>query len=557
MIEELQAASRQFGPEAARHKLHLLQAIDGLKRPGRRHLIILQATLAFLEAYPDNAAILKQARALNLRLRSWVGALPGGNEEGRPWNSGLPGTFNLYSYSYGVVRQMRVAHSGTLEIDWDTLEDEGPLLDVLPLLITPGETQGLEDIRISLRRWLDRCKPSSQATDLEFILDLFTGAGLPEAEAAHLYDSLDLPLIYRLSSPGTGRGETVLSTDRTHYQRQPLDRARFPLPPRIRRPLRGTRRLAQASGRRVVNCALTTLGSRNLEIYPLIYANDRDVTVVNCGQGLQVALVGVAPEFRSTLESLFFFMVIKNGIPLAYGPAAVLLGCCEMGINLFPEFRGGDIRVIYAEFMRALHHLLEVDYFYLTPYGMGEDNEDALKSGAFWFYRKLGFIAANPEVEALARSQEALLSKDPRHRSDRRTLRQLSHTSAYLDLSSGVRRPLDLGRLGVAQSSYLTTRFAGDRRRAVPSCTRRVSRALGITDRKKWTADEKRALESLAPLLAMIPDLERWSERDRRGVVRFVRSKGAASEIPAPRLLARHGRLDAALRKLAAAEPST
>ena len=84
-----------------------------------------------------------------------------------------------------------------------------------------------------------------------------------------------------------------------------------------------------------------------------------------------------------------------------------------------------------------------------------------------------------------------------------------------------------------------------------------MSRALGIRDLRHWTSDERRALESLAPLLAMIPDLGRWSERDRRRTVRFVRSKGAVAELPAPRLLGGHRRLDAALRRLASAESPT
>ena len=96
-----------------------------------------------------------------------------------------------------------------------------------------------------------------------------------------------------------------------------------------------------------------------------------------------------------------------------------------MGINLFPEFRGGEIRHLYAQFMRVLHHHLGVEYFFLTSYGMGEGNEDAIRSGAFWFYRKLGFRAANPEVEALARTEEARMHAAPGYRSDRRMLRRL------------------------------------------------------------------------------------------------------------------------------------
>jgi len=67
------------------------------------------------------------------------------------------------------------------------------------------------------------------------------------------------------------------------------------------------------------------------------------------------------------------------------------------------------VYLIYAEFMRAMHHLAGARYFYIIPYGMGVDNEEALRSGAFWFYRKMGFRPTNPDIEALARSEEAII----------------------------------------------------------------------------------------------------------------------------------------------------
>jgi len=553
-VHLLQAAARAFAPGSAREKLRLMQALAGQGRLGDGDLVVLQDTLGFLRAHPDNAAVLKAATALNAELRHRVARLPGGPGSPRLRNSGLPGTTNFYSYSYGVVRQIVAAFPRAMELDLDSLDNEAALMDVLSLLITAGEGQGLEDIRIGFTEWLARCKANPGDSDLGFILGLFQEADLPAAIAAHLYDALDLPLRFRLQDPGTGRCEAVVPPATVHYQRRPLDRRRFPLPARIRRPLcRNGRRLGRAAGAKVVRAALVALCTRNLEIYPLIYANPGDVTLVECSHGLRAALVGVVPQRRSPLESLYFFLLLKNGVPVAYGPAAVLLGCCEMGINLFPEFRGGEIRVIYAEFMRALHHILGVNYYFLTAYGMGEDNEEALRSGAFWFYRKLGFTAANPTVEALARAEEKLMQTDPGHRSDRRTLKRLSHTSAFLDLSGGECRPLDLGRLGIAQSRFMARhRFAGDRRRLLRHCRDTLRRNLGVASLTSWSAPESDAWQRLAPILAMLPDLPSWSRRDKQQAIAFIRAKGAISERRAAHILQRHGKLGPALRRLAA-----
>jgi len=191
-----------------------------------------------------------------------------------------------------------------------------------------------------------------------------------------------------------------------------------------------------------------------------------------------------------------------------------------------------------------LHHRLGAEYFFLTRYGMGEDNEDALRTGAFWFYRKLGFQPTNPEIEALARGEERRMAAQPGYRSDRRMLRRLSRTEAFLDLSGGKRRPLDFGRLGLAESRFIAERFDGDRRLAERRCAARVTRLLDVED-------EGRALRGLAPLLCMVDELPRWSRRDRSALAGILRAKDAPSEARAARRLAAHPRLGSALRRLA------
>jgi hypothetical protein len=298
-------------------------------------------------------------------------------------------------------------------------------------------------------------------------------------------------------------------------------------------------------GEELIDVALRALCARELEIYPLIFATPEDARVVECGHGLRLVLIGLECEFRSPLETIAFFLVVKNGAPIAYGPAGVLFGCCEMGINLFPEFRGAEIRTIYAQVMRVLHQLYGVDLFFLTRYGMGEGNPEAIASGAFWFYRKLGFRPTNPDVERLAREEEARMAADPSHRSDRAMLRRLSRTEAWFDLSGGRRRPLPVGRLGVAESRFIGHAFGGDPDAARRECAARVARTLGIPRGTGW------GLDALAPTLAMVPDLAAWTRAEKAALAAIVRAKSGPAEAGAARLLGAHARLEAALRAIA------
>jgi hypothetical protein len=175
---------------------------------------------------------------------------------------------------------------------------------------------------------------------------------------------------------------------------------------------------------------------------------------------------------------------------------------------------------------------------------MGEDNEDAIESGAFWFYRKLGFATTNPRVEALARAEEARMRAEPEYRSDKSTLRRLSHTEAVLDLSSGRYRPLDFGKLAVLESRHIEARFGGDRKEAERRSASWIGRVLGIT--RIGTGARR-----LSPLLSLVPEVSRWSVRDKARLAKALRAKDAVSEVPAANAFNAHQTLRRALHRLA------
>jgi hypothetical protein len=554
-VDALFALSRTFGRTAASQKLRLLRETASLQRLSEAQIVRLHDTLYFMRAYPDNADVLRAVDSQIDKLRQVVDAYTKGDSRNDALlNTGVPGSCNAYPYSYMVLQRLVRLYPGCADIDWDAFEDESLLLEGLDLAVGRAESRGLEDEYATLKQWLQYAKPGPEHTDLEVVLDLFSRSSLMPAQQVHIYEICEVPVLYRLDAPGSGRCEVRLRTNGIAYQRRPFDRERFNLKPRIARPLKRYGRLSPRAGRKTLDNALRSLCSRNLEIHALIYANPDDVTVADCGRGLQVVLAGMLPEWRSTLESDLFFLIVKNGVPIAYGPASVFQGCCEMGINLFPEFRGGEIRHIYSQLMRTLHNLAAVRYFFLVSYGMGEDNPQALKSGAFWFYRKMGFKASNPEVEALARAEEKIMRSQKGYRSSMRTLRRLSYTDAYLDLSRGRCRPLDFESLSEAATRYIAGRFDGDRDRAARGCTRRLTRILDIDDYAEWTPDERFWMRELGPILCSIPDLESWPVRDRRSLATVIRSKGAPHELAYTRRAAKHTRLAKALHAIASVE---
>ena len=551
LVEDLSRVLRSFGPDAASAKRHLIEQLASCQRLPARSLARLHDCLCFLQAYPDDARVLKAAQSLVPRLREWIALLPEGEETPSLVDQGFPGGVNRHPFSYAVLRQMAAWHPDCLEVEWEECEDEMPIQNALVLLVSNNECQGLDDIRLTMSSWAAACKVDPGQSDLQLLLRIFEGAPLRLEERAWLYDSCVLPTRYRLADPGTGRAEIRLDARRIQYQRSAMTRTNQALEHSIRQEFDSVRPLRKEDGEALIRVALQALCARNLEIATLMHAHAEDCFVLDCSRGLRVALIGVTPDIRDTLESSYFFLVLKNEIPIAYGPASLCMGCCEMGINLFPEYRGGEIRLIYAEFMRALYQVLGVRYFYLTDYGMGVGNPEAIRTGAFWFYRKLGFHAENPEVETLAQEEEARMSVDPRHRSDRRMLERLSHTYAFLDTSGGTCHRLDLGRIGLAQSRFIARSFDGDRPRAIRECSARIADFLGVEDLATWPRDQRRALELYAPVLCMIPDLTSWNSNARKALLAIIRSKGSRTESQVDRLVLRHAKLCQALRRLA------
>jgi hypothetical protein len=540
IIEELTSWSRRFGKAAQVHKLELLDNLHQTDIRGAKKLLALHDTLLFMRAYPDSAQVHQSVCLAIEKLRLRLG-----NKREMLANTGYPGTANSYSYSYGVLQRLTKMVPGTLCIDWEEVDDSSVPNDVLSALALASEQMGLEDQTLLLEEWLQQTTPAGQ-TDLEALLSRVehSGCSLPIQE--FLFEACDLPYVYPLTDAGSGRAEVNWPVNKLHVQSRPIDRNKFDLSAFIRKPLGGYQQLNAVQGEAFIQTALKALCCRNLEIFPLIYANPEDVVLTRPYHGLQIALVGVLPEQRSVLESLFFFMVLKNGVPVAYGPAGACLGCCEMGINLFPEFRGGEIRLIYALFMRAMYHLASVRYFFLTPYGMGEDNEDALRSGAFWFYRKLGFLPTNPSVETLARAEEALMQKHAGHRSSRRVLKKLSHTSACLDLSGGKITPLSQGELGVAVSRNVGCRHGHQTNKAEQAAATRLKKTLGAGF-SGWSKQERHGWRRLAPVLNLIEDLKDWKASDKIRLLDLIKAKGSRHERDFQKKLTRYKGLGGAL----------
>ena len=181
------------------------------------------------------------------------------------------------------------------------------------------------------------------------------------------------------------------------------------------------RKLDRPQAQAVIDMARDALAVRYRELQGSTCADPDHAFQADVGRGVQLFIWGLAKEWRLPLRAYYAGFTLKNGVPVNYFEAIGLFEWIEVGFNTFYAFREGETAWIYSKVLHLLHQLAGVTCFSVYPYQIGQDNEEAIKSGAFWFYRKLGFRPGRPDLLAAdaqrreadgARSEPSHFAKD-------------------------------------------------------------------------------------------------------------------------------------------------
>jgi hypothetical protein len=285
---------------------------------------------------------------------------------------------------------------------------------------------------------------------------------------------------------------------------------------------------------------------RSLEAFA--YADPRDAWLVDHGDGLAMTLVGVVPERRHAVASYYGGLTLRNEVPIGYHQADIVGASAALSFNTFDTFRGGEAAYTFARWLAALRHAFGTTSFTLDPYQLG--NDEALGSGAWWFYAKLGFRPRDAATSRLARDETARLARRPGRRTDAATLRRLAARHLFFDLEPERALPLfSPAALGLRTGEALSARAGSDRERAVDHDSSALLRHCGLSSLRGFSPDQREAWRRLAPILTRL-DLDAWTDDERRALVNLVRAKGARSERDYVARYLTHPKLDAALRWL-------
>lgn len=268
--------------------------------------------------------------------------------------------------------------------------------------------------------------------------------------------------------------------------------------------------------------------------------------MTDAGCGLRLVLVGIEPDFRLPLEGYYAFLALKNGVPVSYGGGWELFGALDFAINVFPSFRQGESPYLATQLLRAYRWVFGMRTVVIDRYQLGHESTEALRSGSFYFYHRLGFRPRDPGVVRTLAAERAKIVADSAYRSPVPALKRLAAAEVFLTLPGGHPAPESRVRatdVSALVARYVAREFGGDRARAMRESADRVGRLLGARRRSAWPPGERRAFERLSPVIALIPDLAARSTPERHALLAAMLAKGGGTEMEYARRLNGHRRL--------------
>lgn len=411
LLDSLEEMKGLFGREAARRTTELLDRTLKTRLRDAVELIRLHETVLFLRAYPQSPRVLRLADQV---LFSFAERLRGVNRDRfeDPEVSGIAGTGLSTNFSYEIVRGLAARYP--IHIDWENYEHPDRLGPVLARAIPLAGEDAAVEPHVDWRRWLE-----SAGGNIRWLLDRVD----PQT-----YDLLEIPVRWELDDSMASRSRTRLPGKSIFYHHRPfLKRSDVSLEAEFAAPKIAVKKIARP--RKILDLIVDTSAVRYRELYGFTHPDEAHVYHADFGRGVEMFFWGVPPQWRLPLRACHCGMFFKNGVPLGYVEGLSLFERMEVGFNLYYTFREGETAWLYAKVLKLFREQLGVTCYSVDPYQLGHENEEAIESGAFWFYRKLGFRTTSKEIAPLIAREEAAISADRSYRTSSGTLRRLARAA--------------------------------------------------------------------------------------------------------------------------------
>jgi hypothetical protein len=550
-LRELERIQGEFGAGVAERKLALLKQLERARLGSARAVHRYHEALCFLRAYPDDERVLSEVER----------QLAGFDERAdlkrfaiELQDSGIAGTEAYYLFFAEMASWLVRRFPERVTVAWDDFEEDERLERFLQLLLPFSEGSAMEEWSFPVRKWCEQLKGPSE-TDAAFILKRFGALQIDSFLREWLYQDMQLPLCLAPGSDTPARGRAKLDLAPVRFQTGALDRERPQIERAVREEPHAVRELSPQDGARAIDLAREAMLTRSRDLDVFSYGDPSDVRLIDWGDGLCFAAIGALPERRLLLEAVYGFLTLKNGVPIGYVLNSALFGSAEIAYNVFETFRGSEAGLVYGRVLATVRHLFGVDSFTIYPYQLGgQGNEEGLKSGAWWFYEKLGFRPKDEDVQARRERELARLKKRPGARTPVSTLRVLAEANVYWHMArerDDVIGILPLSDVGFPIAQRMASRFGSDRERGEQVSMDEAAELLGLRSLEGWSAGERLWWRRWSPMVLCLQGIAQWSDAEKKALIDVIRAKGGPRESEFVRRFDAHQALRKALRRLA------
>jgi len=531
--------ARRYGDGMAPRKRESMTALADTRLHTAAEVRNLHEALCFLDAYPDDMQVRRAAQRLlrgfgrRVDLRQHRNALAG---------SGIAGTDTPFRFFWPTAYWISRNWPGALVLERDDPDHARAILEALPRLLGPAETEWLRAQRHPTLAVLDRLRPDG-VTDADYLIGLAAAMPCDEAGREAFFDHMDPPFLLRAGrdtpEQTTARLELVPAALRPHGP----DRTRPDLRAEARRPPARIRRLSTREARELLRLARISMITRERDVAVFQYPDLRDAFLVDDGAGLAFAWMSIEPARRALLPALYAGLTLQNGVPIGYVQLDVLGRHAAISFNTFETFRGGEAACVFARLIAAARHAFGCEDFSVEPYQLGHGNDEGIESGAWWFYQRFGFRPRAAATRALAARELARRRARPSYRSPDRTLLALaqSHLLFSLDPGRQARLPRTDAWLAAAVAAARRFRDSSPAGRQA-AATRAAARRLGL-NADRLGASQRAMLARWSGLALALTASGSWSVGERRALGRLIVAKSGPTEREFQRLLLRHRRL--------------
>ena len=441
LIASLEAARSRFGRGAAAETKVLLDQLSRHRFGDAKSLIRFHETLLLLRAFPHSPSLVPRLERLLNTFHQRVEMLREAGVDMSAFDdfdtSGIAGTTMQDALNFDAARWLarRIPHN--VEIAWEDYlpdyEAERAMGSTWPRFIPLLAEDADVEANIPWRRWLDTAR--GRERDLEWLIRRFEQLPVSERERAELYGSLRLPLRWHLQNLKLSRTRNWTRPRQFYYHTEPLiARSQVSLARELAQPAPRLIKLSRREGESVLHRIREVMAVRYRELYGTTLGDPHSVVRATLGRGVVMYFWNLPPARRLPLRAYVAGFTLKNGVPINYIEAIGLCEWIEVGFNTFYTYRQGETAWIYAQALRCLCGFTGATTISVYPYQIGQNNDEALDSGAFWFYRKLGFRSGSRDLEQLARREEQKIAANPQYRTPKRTLKRLAEAHVFYEL---------------------------------------------------------------------------------------------------------------------------